>query len=190
MTNYEYMTTIGPSKLAHYLRTTLASNQGCPPASLNQVFTMCHESGSCDQCWWTWLCCDRKEPYQPEKQQVSVFRCWDCKWGARGDGARGWVACMNPKFYGEIMNPDDYCSHSDERYRPSKEINALEASSRALIRAGRLTEEEKKDIEEYVANEKRKAELKLLQAELKRREEQKKKEVSDGGDDGAGNDGA
>lgn len=176
MTYYEWMTSCGPSKLATFLRKKLASNQGCPPASLTQVFTMCHESGSCDQCWWTWLCSEMVGKELPEERDVKVIRCWDCKWGARGEGRHPFVGCLHPKFYGAVMDMDDFCCFSEQRYKTGKEQHTLETASRVLERAGKLSEEEAKELDAYVKEERRKEELKLLKAEIERRA-QKPEEV-------------
>ena len=66
VTEFEYIQTLSPSKLAVYLRTILAHNQGCPPVPLIQVFSMCRDNSSCDDCWWTWLCSQHVIERQPK----------------------------------------------------------------------------------------------------------------------------
>lgn len=167
VTEFEFMVNLPPSKLARYLRTKLACNQGCPPTNLMQVFTMCHDSATCDDCWWVWLNSEHKEPERlPADKYPDKDRCWECRWGARGENAHPFVACMNRKFYGIVMDPDDYCSFFDrmpERKPDETDIKKAEE-------LGKLDEETAKAVGDEM---RRRYEIKAMANELHRRLEEK-----------------
>lgn len=166
VTEFEFMVNLPPSKLARYLRTKLAHNQGCPPASLMQVFTVCQERASCDDCWWLWLNSEHKADQLPIGKYPEKDRCWDCRWGARGENAHPFVACMHRKFYGVVLDPDDYCSFFDRlSERPPNEIDLKAAES-----LGELTEANAKAVGDEI---RRRYEIKALALELKRRLDEK-----------------
>lgn len=164
---YEYMQGLPPSKLAIFLRKKLAHNQGCPPASLMQVFTMCGKSGSCDECWWNWLASPRDDVKDEDEKQVTVHSCWDCRWGARGEhGGHPFVGCLNPKFYGAIMSPDDFCSDSETKYKLGKELDKLESATKTALENDYLTEANAEAIGQEI---RRRYEIKQLKREMERR---------------------
>lgn len=169
---YEYMQNLPPSKLAIFLRKKLAHNQGCPPASLMQVFTMCGKTGSCDECWWNWLASPRDDVKDEDEKQVTVHRCWDCRWGARGEhGGHPFVGCLNPRFYGAIMSPDEYCSDSESKYKLGKELAKLESATQVALENEYLTEENAEKIGQEI---KRRYEVKQLKREMERRKQEEK----------------
>lgn len=162
ISEFEYMVNLSPSKLARYLRMRLAHNQGCPPANLLQVFSMCGQHSTCDECWWTWLCDEHKDERDPTKRYPVEKRCWDCMWGAKGMNCHPFIACGHPKFKGAIMDPDDFCSFWDKRYDPPVDEADREAAER-LVELNRETAPEVGEIM------KRKYELKEIRRELERR---------------------
>jgi len=165
VTEFEYMVNLEPSKLARYLRIKLAHNQGCPPANLLHVFTMCEKSGSCDECWWLWLCSEHRELDGGLKNPPTEPRCWDCRWGAKSDTANPVVGCMNKRFYGVVMDPDDYCClFSPLEEQPKKSDVEL------ALRLGELSEENKDKVGEEI---RRRYELKMLAKEKERRRKEK-----------------
>lgn len=182
VTEFEYIQTLSPSKLAVYLRTILAHNQGCPPAPLIQVFSMCRDNSSCDDCWWTWLCSQHEIERQPKAAHKD--KCWDCRWAVHGDTGRSVITCMNKRFYGIMMNADDYCSNFAERYFEEPEKSDVETAQRL----GELREENR---EEVGAELRRRYELKQLAREQERRRiekellEEKNEREDDGSGDGA-----
>lgn len=165
VTEYEFIQSMPPSKLATYLRRKLACNQGCPPAPLAHVFAMCNRNQSCDECWWTWLCSEHLDA----KSRVCVDpdpdrkRCWDCRWGARIDNAHPAIACMFKKFYGVIMDADDYCSFYDER---PEDPNIDKDAEAIAAKLGELCEENKEQVAEEI---RKRYELKQLNREKIRR---------------------
>lgn len=173
---YEYMRSLPPSKLGIFLRKKLAHNQGCPPASLMQVFTMCDKHSSCDECWWMWLNTERDEAPDEDVKQVDVYTCWHCRWGARGNNGHPFVACMNPKFYGAIMGPDDYCSENVVRYKLGKQLDKVSHATEAALKFGELTEENAEAIGREVQ---RRYELKQLKREAERRQIEKDTSVKE-----------
>ena len=165
---FEYMRTMPPSKLARFLRQKLAYNQGCPPASLMQVFTMCQDYSSCDECWWAWLDSERDEAKDDSARQVEAYRCWDCRWGANGEhGGHNFVGCMHPRFYGAIMEPDDFCSEGVPKYQMGKALDKTKQATEVALEHDFLTEENAEAIGREL---KRRYEVKQLKRELKRRE--------------------
>ena len=166
ITEFEFMVNLPPSKLARYLRMKLACNQGCPPANLMHVFTLCQEAASCDDCWWLWLNSEHKVDHLPEGKYPDNDKCWDCRWGARGDNAHPFVACMNKKFYGIVMDPDDYCSFFDRMpERPPNETDIKKAEE-----LGELNHETAEAIGKEL---RRRYEIKAMANELQRRLEEK-----------------
>lgn len=165
ITNFEYIQSLSPSKLAQYFRTNLAHNQGCPPAPLMQVFTMCQERSSCDECWWGWLCAEHTE-YAPAADKKILTRCWNCRWGAHGENAHPFVACMHKKFYGVIMDPEDYCSFFVELKNNGPKKPDVELA----LQLGELKEENRDKVAEEI---RRRYELKQLAREQERRRREK-----------------
>lgn len=166
VTEYEYMVNLSPSKLARYLRTRLAQNQGCPPTNLMTVFTLCRDSASCDDCWWMWLNSEHRIERQPADKYAGRNRCWDCRWGAKGENAHPFVACMHRKFYGAIMDADDYCCFFDE-LKPAE----LCAEDKAIVEEfGEITPS---NAEAVGAELRRRFELKALGREMERRRREK-----------------
>lgn len=172
---YQYMMTLPPSKMGIFLRKKLAHNQGCPPAPLLWVFTMCGKNNSCDDCWWAWLNSERNDiKNDGDAETVPVHRCWNCRWGARGEaGGNPIVACMNEKFYGAIMSPDDYCSQNVERYwEEGNETNANIKEAAELARKfDTITEENAEQINKELQ---RRYEIKQLEREIERRMQEDK----------------
>lgn len=167
-TEFEYIQSLPPSKLAQYFRTRLAHNQGCPPVPLMQVFTMCQDAASCDECWWGWLCAEHAGDRADAVDKDKVQRCWDCRWGAHGDNAHPFVACMHKKFYGVIMDPDDYCCFY---YRKPEVGNTPKQSDiEVALRLGELRAENKDQVGEEI---RRRYELKMLAKEQERRRKEK-----------------
>lgn len=165
ITEFEYIVNLRPGKLARYLRTKLAHNQGCPPANLLHVFTMCEQSSSCDECWWVWLCSEHEEGDHARKKPELEKRCWDCRWGAKSTNAHPFVACMNKRFYGVIQDPEDYCSLFDRLEEVPKKPDVELA-----LKLGELKEENK---EEVGAEIRKRFELKQLLREQERRRREK-----------------
>lgn len=166
---YQYMMTLPPSKLGIFLRKKLAHNQGCPPAPLMWIFTMCGEASSCDDCWWVWLNSERDESLDDDAEMIPVHRCWNCRWGARGEqGGNPFVACMNKRFYGAIMSPDDYCSDNCERYWEGKANGVAKLAASVALKADLITEENAEEIGKEL---KRRYELKQIQREIERRKQ-------------------
>ena len=166
ITNFEYMISLNPSKLAKYLRTRLAHNQGCPPVPLMQVFTMCKEFASCDDCWWGWLCAEHVDGNLPEDKKIPKECCWFCRWGVHSDTAHPYVICMNKKLYGVTFDPEDYCSFFTEPYYDEPKKSDVELA----LAFGEL----KRENEDKVGDEiRRRHELKLLAMERDRRRKEK-----------------
>ena len=166
ITEFEFIVNLSPSKLARYLRMKLAHNQGCPPISLMHVYTLCKDSASCDDCWWLWLNSEHKVEHLPEDKYPEKDRCWDCRWGARGENAHPFGACMHRKFYGTVLDPDDYCCFFDalpERPPDEKDL--------AMVKSlGELNEETAKAVGDEM---RRRYEIKAMAQELQRRLEEK-----------------
>lgn len=166
MTWYEYLRTMPPSKLAVFFRKKLAHNQGCPPASLMQVYTLCAHNRSCDDCWWAWLLTERRDKKGNKVDPHPEKRCWVCRWGARAEaGGHNVVACMNPKFYGAIMGEDEFCSNFDERYWDEDSQDVPEDDPQPGWET--LTKEEAEDVKKEL---KRRREIKQIRKELHRRQ--------------------
>lgn len=167
---FEYMRSLSPSKLAVFLRKKLAHNQGCPPASLMWIFTACGQQASCDECWWAWLSSEMDEKKDDQTETVEVYRCWDCRWGVRVEqNNHPLVACMNQKFYGALMNPDDYCSESMERYWEGKANGMARLAAQVAFNAGQITSENAEEIGKEL---KRRYELKQIKREIERRKQE------------------
>ena len=179
ITEFEYINSLEPSKLAVYMRTKLAHNQGCPPVPLAQVFTMCQKSVSCDECWWGWFCSEHDRPAKAKPLAEREFRpkCWECRWGVRGDNRSPIVYCTHKKFYGVAMDPENYCCFWDERYFEEPKKSDVETA----IRLGELKESNKQDVADEI---KKRYELKQLARELERR--RKEKEWMESGDQSEG----
>lgn len=165
-TNYEYMLHLGPAKLAIFLRTRLAHNQGCPPVPLAQVFTMCRDSTSCDECWWGWLLAEFEPAPSGDSRAAKVPRprCWDCRWGVHADSTHPIVVCMTKRFHGVHMDGDDYCSFFAEKYFEPDPVD--EETAKKL---GELRGDNKKD---FAAEMQKRYELKKLASERARREKE------------------
>ncbi len=174
ITNYEYMKNLTPSKLAIYLRKNLAGNQGCPPCSLLQVFSYCNERASCDECWWKWLL-EKYKGADTDKadNKATVVRCLDCRWGAAGDNGHPFAVCMHPRFYGAVMDADEFCSEGVPKYVKNDELKVIDSAKRWALRMGKMTEDEAAVLNMEL---KRRGELNELNAELARRAEAQIKE--------------
>ena len=169
LTNYEYLRSRNPSQLAKYLRTRLAGNQGCPPVPLIQVFTMCRDHASCDECWWGWLCAEHVDENVQLDNRVPAECCWFCRWGVHGDNARPSVICMNKKFYGVTLDPEDYCCFFDTQYAKQPSAEDVEAA----IRLGELGHENTDEVGDEI---RKRYELKMLAREMDRRRKEKEGE--------------
>ena len=169
---FEYMQSLSPSKLAIFLRKKLAHNQGCPPASLMWIFTACGKHGSCDECWWAWLDSERDEKKEDATMNVEVYKCWECRWGARcTQGGHPVVACMHKDMYGVIMQPDAFCSNNEERYWEGKQNALAKLATNVAFQSELITEENADQIGKELQ---RRYELKQLKREIERRKQEEK----------------
>lgn len=163
MTNFEYISSLSPSKLAQYFRMKFAHNQGCPPVPLMQVFTMCKDRASCDECWWGWLCAEHDDLVYANEEKPQMNRCWDCRWGVRQDTSHACVVCMHKKFYGVVMDPEDFCSFRAPRYKTEEE---KKSEKEIALRIAEMKAEKQDDV---AAEIRKRYELKLLARERERR---------------------